>query len=75
MTQKQSMLVATWNNLENDDPDISTESLFARVCSIHTVTVDEVAAALYADKVAKGEVGTKLGIVRGGPNIQQLPKP
>jgi hypothetical protein len=41
-------IVAAWNDIEDAEPDISTEQLFARVCDHfgHAIDDGDVAAAL-----------------------------
>ena len=52
MTNKQYIIVQMWDVLTADDPDISTEQLFARIKDILENTVDEcdIAEAIEASK-------------------------
>jgi hypothetical protein len=43
-------IIAVWNSISSDNPDISTEQLFERTAIICRCDVDDVARALWNDQ-------------------------
>jgi len=46
MTHNQKRIIETWEVIEEDEPDVSTEQLFARVAAICKCDDGDVAEAL-----------------------------